>query len=484
MLVAGLLALIMLPAACDARIVSVSACTWYGGTAIDENGSLWKWGYENVTAGNYAPYIVPGITGVKATDGNQYTLILKDDGTVWVMDTIPDLDADSEVRLTHIDLVRQIAGGAAVRLENISHASSIACNADRWIVLKDDGTVWTWNSTVMGLMQVGGLNDVKQIAMGIFGNYVAVKNDGTVWTWGSDTHGVLGWGQVNMINDNNTFMPTVLSPAQVPGLTDVKEVAAGMYFVAALKNDGTVWTWGSNDNGELGDGKSAAIEDVRPYPGQVIGLSDVVQISVGGGIGYALRSDGTVWKWRSVPTKVEGLTDIVQISTDGSYALALDENGIIYGWGRDDCGQLGNLEHGPEHYVNEPVEAPFSELLSGPSTEPSDSGNAMPTVTPVPEDTATTDDSILYMTLGNDGTIYTFTATDVIAYDSAGNWKWNLTIPGQWMHDKMREKRDPGDAGRRKLERRHSRTLGERSAYRDSSRRLSVPVHVAQRHRR
>ncbi len=122
---------------------------------------------------------------------------------------------------------------------------------------------------------------------------VALKFDGTVWAWGSNGRGELG-------NGTTTKSAT---PVQVIGLTDVTAIAAGSSHTVALKSDGTVWAWGSNSSNQLG----ATTEDVcriavtdepcSSTPVQVSELTDVVAISAGGAHTVALKSDGTVWAW-------------------------------------------------------------------------------------------------------------------------------------------------------------------------------------------
>ena len=126
--------------------------------------------------------------------------------------------------------------------------------------LLSDGTVWTWGNAVLGALgyptaadnvtvprQVPGLSGVVQIAMGAGGSDgYAVRSDGTVWAWGNDN----SFGQLG----NGTLTKSI-SPAPVPGLTGVVQLSAGSTFeVLVLKSDGTVWGWGVNQFGDLGDG--------------------------------------------------------------------------------------------------------------------------------------------------------------------------------------------------------------------------------------
>jgi alpha-tubulin suppressor-like RCC1 family protein len=125
-----------------------------------------------------------------------------------------------------------------------------------------------------------GLTDV--IALSNSGRF-ALRADGTVWAWGSNTSGELG---------NGTFTASTV-PVRVTGLTDVVAIADAGGTVYALRADGTVWAWGSNYIGQLGRGYFGG---ESAFPVQVSGLTDVVAIGGGDG-GLAIRADGTAWIW-------------------------------------------------------------------------------------------------------------------------------------------------------------------------------------------
>ena len=113
---------------------------------------------------------------------------------------------------------------------------------------------------------------------------VAVKQDGTVWAWGNNSYGQLGNGTTTVR----------ITPVQVSGLsTNVTAIAAGGNYTVALKQDGTIWAWGDNYYGELGDGTYTE----RHTPVQVSGLSGVTAIAAGGRHTVAMKQDGTVWAW-------------------------------------------------------------------------------------------------------------------------------------------------------------------------------------------
>jgi alpha-tubulin suppressor-like RCC1 family protein len=139
------------------------------------------------------------------------------------------------------------------------------------------------------------------------------------------------------------------------GLSDVKAVAAAELNSAALKKDGTVWAWGSNDFGNLGNGSKKE----SPVPVRVAKLTDVVAISIGMQHCLALKSDGTVWGWgfgwgfndagvfdagkcvhRLTPIKIAGLADVKAVEA-GFHLAVLKKDGTLWTWGENRDGQLG-----------------------------------------------------------------------------------------------------------------------------------------------
>jgi len=197
------------------------------------------------------------------------------------------------------------------------------------------------NSTVP--IQVTGLNSVTAIAAGS-NHTVALKGDGTVWTWGDNDDGQLGDG---------TFTTSTV-PVQVTGLNGITAIAAGSNHTVALKGDGTVWAWGDNSNDQLGDG---GIEKTSPVPVQVYGLNGVTAIAAGGFHTIALKGDGTVWTWglniygqlgngtfitNNIPSQVPVFTGVTAIAGGGFHTIALKGDGTVWTWGWNIYGQLGN----------------------------------------------------------------------------------------------------------------------------------------------
>ena len=247
------------------------------------------------------------------------------------------------------------------------------------LAVGDDGTIWAWGNNSYGQLgngtttstptpvHVTGLSDGVAVAAGAVSS-AALTRSGTVFTWGDNTYGQLG--------DGTTVASS--APVQVPGLTGVSSVAAGNYHVLAVKTDGTVEAWGSNAAGQLGDGTTTS----RTRPVAVQGLTGVVQVAAGGlpgwaGQSVALRNDGTVWTWgygksgqlglgsttsNPTPTQVPGLTGVVQIAAGGDDTYALKSDGTEWAWGDNSYGQLGTTA--AKHTQSSPIQVRISGVTA------------------------------------------------------------------------------------------------------------------------
>jgi len=191
---------------------------------------------------------------------------------------------------------------------------------------------------------------------------LALRSDGTVWSWGSNMHGTLGDGNASVVEPRTT-------PGQIIGLDDIISVSAGADHSLAIKADRTLWAWGRNSSAQIGTGTTSANE---PTPIQV--LTNVIAAAGGYWHSLALRSDGTVWAWgdnewgqlgdgtapvdQPSPVPVSELTGIIAISAGFSHSIALKSDGTVWAWGRDNVGQLGD----DVASVNQPTPVPVAFL--------------------------------------------------------------------------------------------------------------------------
>jgi len=227
---------------------------------------------------------------------------------------------------------------------------------DRYsMALKTDGTMWTWGMNGSGRLgdntviyksspvQIGSLTSWSQISAGNTGHSMALKTDGTLWTFGYNNHGSLG--------DNTVIKRS--SPIQVGALTTWSKISAG-YHSMALKTDGTMWLWGKNSEGQLGDNTLI----YRSSPIQVGSLTTWSQIAAASNHSMALKTDGTLWAWgydddgmlgdnkvagsyRSSPVQIGSLTTWSQISANAYHSMALKTDGTMWTWGNNSYGHLG-----------------------------------------------------------------------------------------------------------------------------------------------
>ena len=182
---------------------------------------------------------------------------------------------------------------------------------------------------------------VVQVAAG-GGHSLALMTDGTVWGWGNNFAGELGQG----------FTSSPKPLVQVVGLTDVTYIAAGMSHNFALRTDGTLWGWGNNTWNQLGDGTNFC----RLVPVQVTGLTDVSAISAGMLHSIAARTDGTVWLWGNnfmghlgvddmfveTPVQMSGIENVVDVSAGGGHNIVKRADGTVWSWGDNRSGRVGD----------------------------------------------------------------------------------------------------------------------------------------------
>jgi alpha-tubulin suppressor-like RCC1 family protein len=236
-------------------------------------------------------------------------------------------------------------------------AVAIAAGHEFSIALLKGGSVTQWgrvgfrNGGPQGQaarpVEVPRLPRITSVATGLL-HCVAVSDTGELWTWGtpSGTAMLSAWGwAVDAV------------PRRIEGITGVVAVACGDLHSLALRRDGSVWAWGNNSYGQLGDGSNGSRE--KPEP--IEGLPRIAALAAGGTRSMALGSDGTVWAWgnanepplssRPVPAEVSGLEGTVLLSASvgsqewgGGASFAVTGDGRVRIWGTDSWGLCGRQE--------------------------------------------------------------------------------------------------------------------------------------------
>ena len=220
-----------------------------------------------------------------------------------------------------------------------------------------DSDVYTWGSNSFGQLGDGsplstmrgtpGLVSVSGVieVSGGREHVIALKDDGTVITWGSDANGALG---------NGGTQGNQSSPVTVTGLTGVIDVDDGHYHSLALKSDGTVWGWGQNHLGQLAQGNEAS---PVTSPVQWGYIDNAVGVYGGRDMTYVLDDSGTLWcsggrglecgralqaNEITNPVAVNGLPDITDVAGGRNHGVALAADGTVWTWGENDAAQLGD----------------------------------------------------------------------------------------------------------------------------------------------
>lgn len=254
----------------------------------------------------------------------------------------------------------------------VSHLSKLglrakAISAGTWqcLALLEDGTVRAWGRNDFGQLGIGstsihgagavtGLRGVQAIAAGGW-HGLALLEDGTLWAWGYDGNGQLG----NATITSTTSKPVQVKTSDFQGVK-IKAIAAGWRHSLALLEDGTVWAWGQNNFGQLGNGTLAGADT----PVKVTNLTGVKAIAASKNADFdesysmALREDGSVWVWglnnwgqlgshpavgfSTKPENAFNLTGVTAIAAGGWHALVLLQDGTVRTWGANDWGQHAN----------------------------------------------------------------------------------------------------------------------------------------------
>ena len=344
---------------------------------LRNDGTVWAWGQNNfgqlgngTTSDRSPPVQVTGLCDVVAiAAGVGTSMALKEDGTVWAWGVNGVGQLGNGTRTSSPSPVQVKISSTG----ELTHAVAIEAGYEHTIALLDDGSVQSWGSNARSQIGVGtdggwhlfavrsNLEGIAVSAAAGRAHSIIVKNNLTVWTWGDNNSYQLGRSTPLI---GTEFIPSSIPGQVFEGLVDCTGltlfrtkpmVAVGTYLSVALKSNGTVWTWGNGEHGQLGNGR---LDDHMP-PALVPGLCYITAIAANSLYTVALRNDGTVWTWgdnlygqlgneaipvggqSSIPVQVTGLSDVKAIAAGANHVVALERDGTVWTWGFGGSGQLG-----------------------------------------------------------------------------------------------------------------------------------------------
>ena len=359
--------------------------------ALTTAGAVWSWGrnddwwqlgigdtsviyryFPTLIASdfNYQPF--DSVTAIFAGSrhnlfGSSHNLVLKTDGTLWGWGAngtgqlgtgdITTLEAPLPVTTT-------MFGGTTPDSDWLVPSGSstgtnllrVAVGSTYTIALKSAGTLWAWGFNEFGQLgdgtigydlyrttpeQIGAESDWLAVAAG-YGHTIGLKSAGTLWAWGYNNFGQLGDGT----------QTDRLTPKQIDTDSDWVSLAAGEYHTIGLKSAGTLWAWGKNDSGQLGDGTQAG----RLTPRQIGTEADWTRVATGDEHTIGLKSTSTLWAWgennygqlgdgtqadRLTPRQIGTEADWTRVAAGEGHTIGIKSNNTIWIWGFNQYGQLG-----------------------------------------------------------------------------------------------------------------------------------------------
>ena len=331
---------------------------------LKTDGSIWAWGdnrWGQIGDGTTTDHLFPIQVGTEkdwtaVSLGSVHTTAMKSDGSIW---SWGGNDYGQLGDGTVTDHYSPIQVGTDKDWSLFASYSSY-----RTIALKIDGSLWAWGWNIYGglgdgttidrlnpVQSISPTNFVKDFIINVAGqtpiskdriaageaHTLAIKTDDTLWAWGLNTNGRLG--------DGTTTQRTL--PVKI--MDDVAKVSAGNAHSAAIKNDGSLWTWGLNGCGRLGDGTTTT----RINPVKI--MDDALEVSCGSVFTAAIKTDGSLWTWgdnassrlgdgtttnKHSPVKI--MDNVKQVSCGASHGAAIKNDGSLWTWGLNTYGRLGD----------------------------------------------------------------------------------------------------------------------------------------------
>ena len=349
--------------------------------AIKTDGSLWTWGDNYFGQLGDSANIIKRFTPMKIMDnvmaisaGDEHMLAIKTDDSLWTWGR---------------NNYGQLGDGTLISkspIKIMDNVAAISAGGVHTVAIKTDGSLWTWGRNNVGQLGDGtaGYENIKSTPIKIMDNVAAVsagywytaaiKTDGSLWTWGYNEYGQLGDGTTDRENPYGKSTPIKI-------MDDVAAVSAGSGHTAAIKTDGSLWTWGRNDDGQLGDGTTEG----KSTPIKI--MDNVATVSAESDYTAAIKTDGSLWTlgdnfWGQIGdgtrenkyTPVKIMDNVAAVSAGADHTVAIKTDGSLWTWGDNNYGQLGD---GTTTWKFTPVKIMDDVRLPG--------GGFTPSPTPLPD---------------------------------------------------------------------------------------------------
>jgi len=309
-------------------------------------------GQNNVT--DYSsPVQIPGTTWESGSGSYQNTGLIKTDGTLWMIGK----NQHGQIGLNDRGPGNSTARSSPVQVPGTTW-SKVSGGHSHMLALKTDGTIWSWGYNAQG--QLGNnTNAQRSSPVQIPGttwsdicadskNSYGIKTDGSLWSWGKASSGELG-------NNNKTqrSSPIQVGSSGAPSSFTWASIYGVFESAHGIKTDGTLWSWGYNGQGQLGQNNKTNYSSPKQIPGTTWS-----KVRGGESSAFAIKTDGTLWAWGnnsnygqlgvnnktdySSPIQIPGTTwsDVAMDWIMTSYAIKTD--GTLWGWGRNQHGDIGS----------------------------------------------------------------------------------------------------------------------------------------------
>jgi alpha-tubulin suppressor-like RCC1 family protein len=332
-------------------VVSVSVGAGHVCT-IKSDGSLWCWGYnrygqlgDGTNTDREVPVQIMSSGVVSVSAGWGHTCAIKQDKSLWCWGNNWHGQIGDGTNISRNIPIQIMSTGVL----------SVSAGGFHTCAVKTDGSLWCWGTNWAGQLGVGNAtyvwrrnmpiqimqSEVVSVDTGSMYHTCAVKADGSLWCWGGNLYGEIGDGDaINVVKP---------SPVQIMP-SGVVSVALGGYHTCAIKQDGSLWCWGWNSQGQLGDGTDID----KNTPVQIM-PSNVMSISLGWFHTCAIKQDRSLWCWGDntwgqlgIPgightsTPIQVMTDVASVSLGDTYTCAIKLDGSLWCWGENSQGQLGD----------------------------------------------------------------------------------------------------------------------------------------------